>query len=353
MSVYVIAEIGINHNGSYENCIKLIDVAVNSGCNAVKFQTFSAEHLYPKTAGKLDWKDGEKKYSYDIYDAVKSFEINLEWIDSLMNYCQQKGIDFISSIFDLHSLDFLLKKGLKIIKLSSYSITHIPLVEACAKSHLPIIMSTGGATLEETEKAVGAVLKHHNKIQLLHCSIEYPTELKDCNLGVIETLKYAFPGIEIGYSDHTFEISDAPVQSIYLGGIIVEKHITLNKMLKGPDHFFALEPHELQQMVKDIKKAEVNLNNSNFVIDKLIYGSSAKICHHNERYLRDFSYMTLFANRKINKGEIIAPSDISILRPGKKVRGLDPKYYYLFENFTITAKKDIQKEDVIDWKQIL
>jgi len=353
MNTYIIAEIGINHNGSLENCSKLIEAAADAGCNAVKFQTFTAKYLYPKSAGKLDWKDMDKEYDYNIYEAVKSFELPLEWIEKLIEYCQNKKLDFISSVFDIHALKFLINKGLKIIKLSSYTITHIHLIEACAKTGLPIIMSTGGATLGETEEAVNTVLKYHNNLKLLHCSIQYPTSLKDCNMGVIKTLNFAFPGIEIGYSDHTIEVSEAPVQSVYLDGKIIEKHITLDKKMEGPDHFFALEPHELKQMVADIRQAEIDYEHRDFSINSKIYGSSAKVCYEHEKYLRNFAYMTMFTNKEIKKGGIIRPEDIVVLRPGKKKRGLDPKFLSLFEKHKVIAKKNLIPEDSIEWDAIV
>jgi len=351
--VYIIAEIGINFNGSLDNCYKMIDTAVKAGCDAAKFQMFSAKNLYPRSAGELDWIDDEKEYSYDIYEAVESFELPIDWIDKIISYCENKGIDFMASVFDIYGLNFLVKKGMKVIKLSSYTTTHIPLIEAAAKTGLPIIMSTGGATIGETEEAVNKVLKYHNDLTLLHCSIQYPTKLEDVNMGVMDTFSKVFPNIKVGYSDHTAEISDAPVESVYLGGSVVEKHITLDKRMKGPDHFFALEPHELKKMVDDIKMAEQKYKNGDFKIDKIIYGNTQKICHSNEQYLRDFCYMTLFSKREIKKGEVINSTDIAVLRAGKKEKGIEPKYLELFENNQVIAKKDIGFEDPIKWESIL
>lgn len=351
--MYIIAEIGINFNGSLENCLKMIDVSVDAGCHAAKFQFFTANGMYPISAGKLDWKDADKEYSYDIHSAVKAFELPPEWLDTIMPYCESKNIDFMASVFDIEGLEYLVKKGMKIIKLSSYTITNIPLIEAAAKTKLPIIMSTGGATLAETEEAVRCVQKYHNDITLLHCSIKYPTPLNEVNMGVLNTLKYAFPEVAVGYSDHTFEISDAPVQATYMGASVIEKHITLDKQMEGPDHFFALEPDELSKMVVDINTAREKYENSAIYLDDTIYGSSAKICHEHEKYLRDFCYMTLFARRNIKKGEIIRVEDLSILRPGKKIPGLEPKYISLFEANEITAKSDIAFEDPIVWSVIL
>lgn len=353
MNTYIIAEIGINFNGSLENCYKMIDMSEEAGCDAAKFQIFSAKNMYPKSAGQLDWKDDKEEYSYDIYEAVEKFELPNEWIDKLIAYCEIKGIDFMASVFDIEGLNIMVEKGMKVIKLSSYTITNVPLIEASAKTGLPIIMSTGGATIGETEEAVNAVLKHHNNLTLLHCSIQYPTNLKDVNMGVMDTFAKVFSNIKIGYSDHTEEPSEAPVQSVYLGGTVVEKHITLDKKMKGPDHFFALEPDELKKMVHDIRNAELQYDNKTFEIDKVIYGNSEKICHDHEQYLRDFCYMTLFSKKDIKKGEIIKAEDISILRAGKKEKGLEPKYLELFKENKVTASKNISFEDPINWESIL
>ena len=149
--VYIIAEIGINHNGILENCHKLINCAKIAGCDCVKFQFFSAKSLYPHSAGKLDWEDAHKKYSYDIYTAVESFELPAKWIKNLIQYCKRNKIDFLSSIFDIGGVNYLIRNGMKMIKLSSYSITNLPLIKYCARFKLPIILSTGGATLGEIE----------------------------------------------------------------------------------------------------------------------------------------------------------------------------------------------------------
>ncbi len=350
---FIIAEIGINFNGSLENCYKLIDSAADAGCDCVKFQLFSASGLYPVSAGKLDWKDSEKEYSYDIYEAVRKFELPAEWLDGIIQYCGLKKIEFSSSAFDISGACLLYEKGIKSYKISSNSITNIPLLEYCAAKMLPLYISTGGARIGEVEDAVDAVLKYHDKIFLMHCSLKYPTALEECNLGVIETLKYAFPGFKTGYSDHTMEVYDAPVQSVYLGARVIEKHITLDKKMPGPDQFFALEPDELKQMVSQVREAEKDLAKGSYKIDRRLYGCCARKTYEHERYIRDFSYMCCFAGRIIKKGERILPEDLTILRPGKKKRGLEPKYLRLFAENSVLAKRDIGFEDPVDWGCIL
>lgn len=352
--MYIIAEIGINHNGSFGNCIRMIDAAADAGCDAAKFQLFRAATLYPKSAGKLEWKGRRGGYSYDIYGAVKSFELPYSWIDPLIAYCKKRKIDFLSSVFDVKDADILAGKGVKRIKLSSYTVTNIPLIEHCAKKRMSIILSTGGALLGEIEEAVDAVMRHHCRLSLLHCNISYPTAPRDCNLGIISMLGAAFPDLTIGFSDHTAGISEAAVQSVYVGARIIEKHITLDKKMAGPDHFFALEPHELKQMVGDIRKASaIAAKKRGIRINKIFYGNTAKIVGRNEKHLRDFAFMKLFAKRGIKKGDRIRRSDISILRPGKKAHGLEPKYISLFKDFVVTAKRDMSPEDPITWSSIL
>lgn len=351
--VYIIAEIGINHNGSVDICRRLINASVAAGCDAVKSQFFKARNLYPQTAGKLVWRDSKKVYSYDIYKNCEKFEFPDSWINNIIRYCKERNIDFFWSVFDIAGLRFLVSKGIRQIKIPSYAVTNIPLISACAKYKLPIIMSTGGATLGEVEEAVAAVNKYHNNLSLLHCSIKYPAELKKCNLGVIETLRYAFPHNRIGFSDHTKEVSCAAVQAVYLGAKIIEKHITLDKNMGGPDHFFALDPKELRKFVEDIRSAEKRWVSGKFVIDRSLYGDSAKITRPDEKYLRNFAFMGIFARKKIRKGQIISISDISLLRPGKKRRGLAPKYTDLFRKYKITAKRKIFPENPITWDAIL
>lgn len=353
MRTVIVAEIGINHNNDLDTCLRLVDAAAEAGCDVAKFQLFSAKALYPASAGRLDWKDGGKSYSYDIYEAVRRFEMPLAWVDRLMAYCGDKGIKFAASVFDEAGIDFLVKRGVGLLKLSSYSITNLPLIAAAAESGLPLYMSTGGARIGEVEEAVETVLARHDRLTLLHCSIAYPTPLADCNLGVIETLGRAFPGVRLGYSDHTIEPAEAPAAAVLLGAEVIEKHITLDKAMPGPDHFFALEPHELRAMVEAVRAAELRRGAGRAQVDPLLYGSSARKCHPAEGYLRDFAYATLFAARALAKGERIRPEDILVLRPGKKPRGLDPKYLGLFREQAVTAKQDLAAEDPITWNAIL
>ena len=340
----IIAEIGINFNGEIELAKKLIDIASSAKCDFAKFQLFRADSFYPKSAGKLDWFDGKKKYSYDIYEAVKNFELPFKWLDELVKYSNKKNIKFLASVFNFDDLEIYKSLGLDSIKLASYSITNIPLIEEVAKTGMHIFLSTGGSFLGEVDEAVRLIRKYHNNFTLMHCSIAYPTPLDKVNMGIIETFKNAF-NCEVGYSDHTAEIYEAPLQAKLLGASVIEKHITFDKNANGPDHFFALDEEELKIMVEKLKKSDIKL-------DKKIYGSTQRICYPHEEYLRNFAYYQLFVNRDIKKGEIITQKDISILRRGKKEKGLKPKYWNLFEN-GVTSTCDLKKEDVLTWDKVL
>lgn len=341
---FVIAEIGINFNGSLELAKKLIDVAVDAGCDAAKFQAFSVENLYPKTAGDLDWESGTGAYSYSIYDQVKKFEMPPAWIPELIRYCNDRNILFFCSNSDEQSADVLERQGVLLFKSTSYDITNLPLIEHLAKKNKPLILSTGGATLEEIKEAYAAARKHTDKIMLLHCFIKYPAPLAELNLNVIETLQKEFPDAIIGYSDHSKEPCDAPVAAIAKGAKVIEKHITLDKKLDGPDHFFALEPAELQRMVDAIRSAEqARARGEPVPVHPLVLGSPEKRVSSAEQYLRDFAYRTIISTARITRGEPLSAANIKILRPGKLKRGLDPKHYPALITGQVTATKDIEE----------
>jgi len=344
---FIVAEVGINHNGDINIAKKMIDVSAEAGCDAVKFQNFKAELMYPKSAGKLDWEDEKGKYSYDIFENVKKFEYPEEWIDELKEYCKKKNIIFFSSASDEESADLLYKKGVKLFKTTSYAITHLPLIEYIAKKGLPIIMSTGGSNLQEIKEAYEIVRKYDKKIAILHCVAKYPTPLEYANLNVIDTLKKEFPEAIIGYSDHTEGPVKAPVAAIVKGAKVIEKHITLDRKMKGPDHFFALEPNELKEMVKAIRNTEKRLKKGEKIkIDNKILGSSERKTYEIEKYLRNFAYSIIFTKKEIKKGELFTKDNLIILRKGKKEKGLEPKEWFNIINKK-RANKDLKVEHVL------
>ncbi len=348
---YIIAEIGVNHNNSLKTAKKLIQTAAEAGCNAAKFQSFKIESLYPENAGKLKWKKGKKSYSYDIYKANKRFQIPNKWHKGLLKECKQNEIDFLSSAWDKDSADRLQSLGLKAFKIGSSALTNIPLIEHIAKKKKPMLLSIGGATLKEARAAFWAAKKHNKDIALLHCHLGYPTKPKNANLAVLETLAKEFPETVPGYSDHTIHPFKAPVAAISKGAKIIEKHITLDKKMPGPDHFFALEPKQLKQMVEKIREAENRLKNGKkVVVEKKLLGKPKIKTSGSEKYLRDFAFQTIISTKAIKKGQLFSKANIRILRPGKLKRGLEPKFFP-----EITGKKSakgIQPGKPIQWADI-
>src|SRR3989344_3656770 len=350
---FIIAEVGINHNGSLEIAKKLIDVAKEAGCDAVKFQNFKAETLYPKTAGELDWEDDSGKYSYSIFDNVKKFEYPENWFPELKRYCGQKDIILFSSISDENSADVLIKNGVKLLKTTSYDLTNLPLIDYVASKKLPYIISTGGSTLEEVKEAYNTAKKYNKNIILFHCMIKYPIPVEDSNLNIIDTLKKEFPEAVIGYSDHTEDPIKAPVTAIVKCAKLIEKHITLDKKMKGPDHFFALNPEELKLMVKTIRDTERKLkNNEKIEIDNKILGSHEKKVYDIEKYLREFAYRTIFTKGKVRKNELFTKNNLSILRAGKRGHGLMPKEFFNIVNRK-RASKDLEEEHLLKKEDLI
>jgi sialic acid synthase SpsE len=340
---FIIAEAGINHNGSLELAKKLVECAADAGCDAVKFQTFSAAQMYPKNAGTLDW-DGQKgKYAYSIYESVERAEMPIEWVPELSNYASSKGVVFFSSVSDEDSADLLQKAGVSVFKTTSYDITNIPLIEHVAKKGKPMIMSTGGATIEEIREGFLAAKRFCSNLSLLHCVIKYPAPSDILNLNVVETLVREFPEAVIGYSDHSVDPVIAPVAAVVKGAKVIEKHITLDKNMSGPDHFFALDPGELKLMVRSIRDAEAKLSKGISVsLDPVVLGLHEKRISDAEIYLRNFAYRTIISSRSIAKGERFSKDNIRVLRPGKLQRGLDPKHFSKLINYCIASKSIVE-----------
>ncbi len=352
---FIIAECGINFNGSLELAKKLIDTAVEAGCDAAKFQAFTAENMYPKNAGELDREDNynDKKYSFSIYDAVKSFELPKSWVPILQQYCNEKGIVFFSSICDEEQADYYDEIGVPIFKTTSYAITHLPLIEHLARKRKPIIMSTGGASIEEIREAYNLVRKYTKDIILLHCFIKYPAPLQEINMNVVETLQEEFPEAIIGYSDHTAEPVDAPVAAIFKGAKVIEKHITLDKKMEGPDHFFAVDPLQLKEMVSAIRDAEEKIGRREAIkINQEVLGSHHKKLSPEEEYLRQFAYQTIITSSPIKKGDLIGRNNVKVLRPGKLGQKLKPKEYPQMISGSFRATKDIPVGALIGWEDV-
>ena len=311
MSVFIIAEAGVNHNGSIKLAKKLIDVAAKSGANAVKFQTFKTENLVLKTAPKADYQKKTTNKEESQFEMLKKLELDLKAHQILIDYCNKKGIMFLSAPFDLESIDLLNQLGLKIIKIPSGEITNLPYLRAIGKLQKKVILSTGMANLDEIKDALDVLITSGTKkedITILHANTQYPTPIKDVNLNAMCTIKDAF-NIKVGYSDHTLGI-EVPIAAVALGATVIEKHFTLDKTMQGPDHKASLEPNELTNMVKAIRNIELAL------------GDGVKKPSKSEMPNIKIVRKSIVAKCKIKKGEILTKNNLTTKRPNNGISAM-------------------------------
>lgn len=353
--VYIIAEAGVNHNGSLDLARKLIDVAVDAGVDAVKFQTFRAEKVISRKAPKAEYQRRTTGAEESQYEMVKKLELGEAAHEALLKHCEGKGIQFLSTPFDLESLDFLVKKlDLPRIKLPSGEITNGPLLLETARSGKPTILSTGMCSLGEIETALGVLAFGYTesekrpllkafeeayrsssgqralreKVVLLHCTTEYPSPFEDVHLRAMDTMHEAF-GLPVGYSDHSSGIV-IPIAAAARGAVVIEKHLTLDCSLPGPDHKASLEPAELKEMVRAIRQVELAL------------GSPLKIPAPSETKNILVTRKSLAAAQNIRRGTIFSAENLSAKRPGT---GISPMYYW--DWLGKVAEKDYQKDELI------
>lgn len=350
--VFIIAEIGINFDGKYEQALELIDVAAKAGCNAVKFQLFTAKRMYPPNAGKYKIASGKLK---DIFQIVKGGELPPVWIPKLITYANKRGVEWFSSACDEVSTNILEKYKVGAYKVPSYEITHLPLFRHIARKKKPIIFSSGGATLKEVSEVMEVLEKEGcSDILLNHCQGQYPPSIETLNLNVLTMFQLAFPHAVIGFSDNGSDPSLGVARAVVaLGAKAYEAHITLDRNLPGPDHSFALNPNELAKTVKTIRETEQELRvRKQIEIDQKLLGASERKPYEGERYVREFAYRCVFTTKSIKKGEKFTKNNIAVLRPGKQKRGLEPKYYELFikgyrATRPIAAYKSIRWDDIL------
>jgi len=303
---FVIAEIGVNHNGDMDIARQLIDVAADAGADAAKFQTFRADDLIVEGTQAVAY---QKKNDADLdqYKLLKSLELSFKDHEELVAHCEARGIEFMSTGFDKGSLNLLVDLGIKRIKIASGEITNTPLVEASAEACLPIVVSTGMATLEEVSQCVRTIraswdsLGHVGDLIVLHCTSAYPTPLEDVNLAAMETMAKEL-GEAVGYSDHTTGVLVAPL-AVAAGAELIEKHITLDRAMVGPDHAASLEPDELKAMVADIRRVE------------LVRGDGVKAPRPVEMEARALVRKGLKFLRDLPQGHIVTADDLVPLRP--------------------------------------
>lgn len=317
MSVFVIAEAGVNHNGSDEMALQLVETAARCGADAVKFQTFSADKLVRKGAAKAEYQKRETGEG-DQYSMLKQLEMSEALHLKLVKRCEELRIEFMSTPFDEEAADFLLSLGMRHIKIPSGEITNLPFLAYLAAKNVPMILSTGMATIAEVQDAVEVIRSVRNKNQftapldevltVLHCTSNYPTALEDVNLRAMITIGNV-TGLPIGYSDHTAGTL-VSVASVAMGATMVEKHFTLDRSLPGPDHKASLEPIELADMVAQIRDVEKAM------------GSSVKQPTASELPVRELVRRSVTLVRGVVAGHVIGREDVALMRPGN---GIPPK----------------------------
>lgn len=324
----IIAEAGVNHNGDLNLAKHLIDAAVVAGVDYIKFQSFVAEKLVSPNAKKAEYQSkniGDEDDSQ--FNMLKKLELSHENHLVLMQYCQDKGISFFSTAFDVDGLHYLNGLGLQLFKIPSGEVTNYPYLRAVASFGKPVILSTGMCSEFDIRQAMDVLLEHgltRDKISVLHCNTEYPTPMKDVNLKAMLSIKDKFD-VQIGYSDHTLGI-EVPIAAVALGAKIIEKHFTLDRNLPGPDHVASLEPDELLAMVKAIRNIEL-----------AIIGDGIKRPTESESKNIAIARKSIHFNNYLSKGHIITDDDIIALRPGD---GISPMEWNNVVGMTLTVDKN-------------
>jgi len=354
--IFTIAEIGLNHNGDIELGKKLIDSASTAGCSAVKFQNFETDEVYIKgdKAGKYQLLGKE----IPIYELHKTLELEREFLSQLKDYAEDKGLYFFSAPMGNNALKMLLDLDCDLIKIASYEVSNLPWVRTVAETKKPIIMSCGGAKLEEVERALAEIYKYHSDVALMHCVIKYPARIEDVNLQVMKTLSSAFE-IPIGFSNNGFEhdsgkidFKTIPYSAAALGMDLYEIHITLDRSMEGVDQGFSTEPNELKEMMTLINTTRSELLGSKPLdVENICIGSGIKKTLECEQYVRKFAYKSIFSTTKIKKGEKLSFDNIKCLRPGEYKRGLEPLFFDIINEF-FYAKNDIEPFEPINWQNI-
>ncbi len=330
LKVFVIAEAGINHNGSLKLAKELVDAAKYAGADCIKFQTFIAKNLVTKNALKAEYQRQQTLAEESQYDMLKKFELSFDEFVELSRYCLDKNIEFLSTAFDFDSIEFAKSLGMKRWKIPSGEITNLPYLIKIAKLNKPIILSTGMSTMDDIEKAL-SVLRENGagEITVLHCTTEYPTPFSDVNLKAMLSIKEEF-GVKVGYSDHTQGIEVA-IAATALGATVIEKHLTLDRKMEGPDHKSSLEPWEMKSMVESIRNIELAL------------GDGIKQPVDSEKKNMGIARKSIVAKRYIKKDEIFTEDNLTVKRPSN---GISPMQW--FEVLGKRAIRDFQEDELIE-----
>lgn len=332
MKTLIIAEAGVNHNGSLELAKQLVVSAAAAGADLVKFQSFITEKSISQGAPKADYQKSTTGVDETQYEMVRKLELSRADHEELIEECRRHDIGFFSTAFDTDSFDMLLELGLNQVKIPSGELTNLPLLRYMTRHGLPVILSTGMAGLGDIEAALNVIEQAgtpRNRITVLHCTTEYPTPMEDVNLRAMVSLKNAF-GVEVGYSDHTPGI-EIPIAAVALGATVIEKHFTLDRQLPGPDHQASLEPHELKAMVDAIRNIERAL------------GDGIKRPSKSELKNQPIARKSLVATRTIRAGETFSADNLSAKRPGT---GISPMRWD--EVIGRPARRDFVTDELIE-----
>lgn len=334
MGVYIIAEAGVNHNGSLELAKELIDIAKRCGADAVKFQTFKAEESTGVRADKAEYQKRAYTIEETQFEMIKKVELAFSDFAILKQYCEKKEIDFISTPDGEQSLQCLVDLNVPIIKIGSTEVTNYPFLKKIAQSKKKIILSTGMSTLGEVEKAVNVLLESGARdISLMHCTTDYPTDVEEVNLKAMVTLRDAFH-LPVGYSDHTLEF-EAAVAAVAMGAVVIEKHITIDRKMDGPDHKASMPPKEFGEYVRHIRNAE-----------KLL-GDGKKRPTAKEKDIMNQVRRSILSARDLEAGTILTEEMLCIKRPGI---GIEPEFLPILLGRQL--KRAVEKEEPITWQDV-
>jgi N,N'-diacetyllegionaminate synthase len=332
---YVIAEAGVNHNGDPDLAKLLIDAAVQSGADAIKFQTFKTESVVTHLAEKAPYQKIATGCNESQYELIRKLELSYDVFLELKRYTERKKIEFLSTPFDVESVDFLDEIGVSSFKIPSGEINNYALLKYISQKHKTIILSTGMSTLGEVEQAIRVIAGEGNTdIILLHCVTNYPANMEDVNLRAMDTMHHAF-GYPVGYSDHTLGIV-IPIAAVSRGACVIEKHFTLDKDLPGPDHKASLEPRELKRMIIAIREVEVAL------------GSGIKTPSLSEIENKKTIRRSIVAAKDIQKNAIITSDSLTTKRPGT---GITPDFLSMIIGSHTTRK--IKKDEILTWNDVV
>jgi N-acetylneuraminate synthase len=330
---YIIAEAGVNHNGQLDLAFKLVDIAKDAGANAIKFQLYRVSEQVSKYAMTADYQLTATK-AKTMIEMAKSYDLPWEEHRKIINYCKEKGIDYLASCFDQKAVDFYLSIGGESFKVGSGEITNYPLLGYMASKEKPILLSTGMSSLMDVAGAVEWIQNNGNtELALFHCTSNYPAEPKSINLKSINTLKEAFH-LPVGYSDHTIG-DEIPVAAIAIGANLLEKHFTIDKNLPGPDHSMSMNPEELTILIKKVRSVE------------LAMGDGEKKPFPSEIPVRNVARRSLVSMTEIIKGEVLNDQNVTLKRPGT---GIDPRLWQFIKGRE--AKTTIPMDVTITWDMI-